>query len=73
LPLHFPTPQHQAFMGPKASSPIDVWQDHPLLHIRLVPWVTPCVLFGLDPGSSGWLILFFLWGCKPLQLLQSFL
>jgi hypothetical protein len=28
----------------------------------------------LDPGSSGWLILlFFLWGCKPLQLLQSFL
>jgi hypothetical protein len=31
---------------------------------------------GLVPGSSGgsgWLILFFLWGCKPLQLLQSFL
>jgi hypothetical protein len=31
---------------------------------------------GLVPGSSresGWLILlFFLWGCKPLQLLQSF-
>jgi hypothetical protein len=30
---------------------------------------------GLVPGSfgrSGWLILlFFLWGCKPLQLLQS--
>jgi hypothetical protein len=25
-------------------------------------------------GGSGWLILlFFLWGCKPLQLLQSFL
>jgi hypothetical protein len=25
----------------------------------------------LDPGSSGWLILlFFLWGCKLLQLLQ---
>ena len=24
-------------------------------------------------GGSGWLILlFFLWGCKPLQLLQSF-
>jgi hypothetical protein len=24
-------------------------------------------------GESGWLILlFFLWGCKPLQLLQSF-
>ena len=31
---------------------------------------------GLVPGSSGgsgWLILFFLWGCKPLQLLQSLL
>ena len=31
---------------------------------------------GLVPGISGgsaWLILlFFLWGCKPLQLLQSF-
>jgi len=26
---------------------------------------------GLVPGSSGWLVLF-LWGCKPLQLLQSF-
>jgi hypothetical protein len=31
---------------------------------------------GLVPGSSGvsgWLILFFLWGFKALQLLQSFL
>ena len=31
---------------------------------------------GLVSGSSGWpslLTLFFLWGCKPLQLLQSFL
>jgi hypothetical protein len=29
---------------------------------------------GLDPLSSGWLVmLFFLWGCKPLQLFQSFL
>lgn len=30
----------------------------------------------LDPGSSGWSgqwILFFLWGCSPLQLLQTFL
>jgi hypothetical protein len=31
---------------------------------------------GLVPGrsgGSGWLILLFLlWGCKPLQLLQSF-
>jgi hypothetical protein len=32
---------------------------------------------GLVPGSSGgsgwWVLLFFLWGCKSLQLLQSFL
>jgi len=28
---------------------------------------------GLVPGTSGWLVLLFLWGCKPLQLLQSFL
>jgi hypothetical protein len=26
-----------------------------------------------SPGGFGWLVLFFLWGCKPLQLLQSFL
>jgi hypothetical protein len=35
-----------------------------------------CLAGGLVPGSSrrsGWLILlFFLWGCNPLQLLQSF-
>jgi hypothetical protein len=23
-------------------------------------------------GGSGWLILFFLWSCKPLLLFQSF-
>jgi hypothetical protein len=29
---------------------------------------------GFDPGNSGWLILlFFLRGCRPFQLLQSFL
>jgi len=28
---------------------------------------------GLVPGSSGWLVLLFLWGCKSLPLLQSFL
>jgi hypothetical protein len=27
---------------------------------------------GLDPGSTGWLILFFLWGIKPIQLLLTF-
>jgi len=44
--------------------------SHGLLHVY-------SLVGGLVPGSSwgsGWLILlFFLWGCKPLQLLQSFL
>ena len=35
---------HQAFTEPGNSSPIDARQGHPLLHISLVPWVTPCVL-----------------------------
>jgi hypothetical protein len=26
--------------------PTDDWQDHPLLHMQLEPWVPPCVLFG---------------------------
>ena len=43
---------------------------HKLLHVY-------SLVSGLVPGSSGgsgWLIfLFFLWGCKSLQLLQSFL
>jgi hypothetical protein len=52
----------------------------------LLPWIHDKAILcyhmysyvdGLVPGSSwgsGWLILlFFLWGCNPLQLLQSFL
>jgi hypothetical protein len=34
-----------------------------------------CLVGGLVPGSSGgpgWFILFFLWGCKPLQPLISY-
>jgi hypothetical protein len=61
---------------PRTSPPIDARQCHPLLHMQLEPWVSPCVLFGLwfgSSGGSGWLILLlFLWVCKPLQLLQSF-
>ena len=42
------------------------WSHRPLNVYSLVG--------GLELGSSGWLILlFFLWGCKPLQLFQSFL
>jgi hypothetical protein len=45
------------------------WWSHEFFHV--------CSLAGgLHPGSSrgsGLLILLFLWGCKSLQLLQSFL
>ena len=53
---HFPALGHQAFPGLKASSPIDAQQGHPLLHMRLKPWVTPCVL------SGWWFSPWELWG-----------
>jgi hypothetical protein len=74
-PWHFPTLGHWVFTGQRTSPPIDDQQGHPLLHLWLEPWVPPCVLFGWwhspwESGESGWLILlFFLWGYKPLQLL----
>ena len=34
---HSPTLEYQAFRGPRASSPIDAQQGHPLLHIWLEP------------------------------------
>ena len=37
---------HQAFTGPKTSSPIDVPQGHPLLQMRLEPWNPPVVFLG---------------------------
>jgi hypothetical protein len=44
------------FTGPKASPLIDVQQGHPLLHMWLKPWVSPCVLF------VWWFSLWELWG-----------
>jgi hypothetical protein len=79
LPSHSPIVGHRPFTGPRASPPFDVQQGHSLLHMQLEPWVPPCVHFGWwfspwELWGSGWLILlFFLWGCKPLQLRQSFL
>jgi hypothetical protein len=68
-PIHFCFPLlafplgHRAFTGPRASPPFDVRQGHPLLHMQLEPWVTPCVLFGwwfspweLWGGGSGCLL-----------------
>jgi hypothetical protein len=45
----------------RASPPIDDQQGHPLLHLWLEPWVTPCVLFGwwfssFELGGGGWLV-----------------
>jgi hypothetical protein len=48
-PTHTPafppwyTMEHRVIPGPRTSPPIDVSQDHPLLHM---PWLPPCVLFG---------------------------
>jgi hypothetical protein len=56
LSWHSPTLGHQAFSGPKASPAIGVQQGHPLLHMQLEPWVSPCVLFG------WWFSPWELWG-----------
>jgi hypothetical protein len=37
-PWHSPTLRHRAFTGPRASSPIDAQQGHPLLQMQLKPW-----------------------------------
>jgi hypothetical protein len=64
------TLENLAFIGLRASSPIDAQQGHPLLE----PWVPPCALF------NWWFSPWQLWGVsladkgnKPLQLLQFFL
>jgi hypothetical protein len=45
-PWHSTTLGHQALPGQRASPPTDVQQGHPLLHVRLEPWVPPCALYG---------------------------
>jgi hypothetical protein len=75
-PLQPPCPHIPLHWGIKPS-----WDQGPLL--PLMPYIYSwshgslhvySLVGGLDSGSSGWLILlFFLRGCKPLQLLQSFL
>jgi hypothetical protein len=56
LPWHCPTLGYLAFIGPRASSPTDTHQGHPLLHMQLDSWVPPCVLFG------WWFSPWELWG-----------
>ena len=52
MPSHSPTIlEHQAFTGPRTSSPIDARQGYPLLE----PWVTPYVFL------SWWFRFWELW------------
>jgi hypothetical protein len=59
-PWHSPILEHRTFPGPRASPPIDDWIGHPLLHMQLEPWVSPCVFFGwwFSPRQLGgsWLV-----------------
>ena len=32
-------------MGPRTYTPIDALEGHPVLHMQLEPWVSPCALF----------------------------
>jgi hypothetical protein len=76
LSWHSPTLGHWALTGPRASPPTDDQQDYPLLHMSLEPWSPQCIHFGwsFSPWELwGFILLFLPWGCKPLQLLGSFL
>jgi len=61
---------------------VQLWQDQGLLFPLVPNKIILCYICswshgslheslgsGLVPGSFGWLVLLFLWGCKPLQLL----
>ena len=43
---HSPILGYRGFTGPRASPLIDERLGHPLLHMWLEPWISPCVLFG---------------------------
>jgi len=82
-----PIPSYQRHPPRSPTLGVQPWQDQGLL-LPLVPnkailcyicsWSHESVHVyslgsGLVPGNSGWLALLFLWGCKSLQLFQSFL
>jgi hypothetical protein len=46
LPWHSPTLGHQTPLGPRTTPPSDIQQGHPLTHMQLESWDTPCVHFG---------------------------
>ena len=65
LSWHTPTMRHQALSGPRASLPIAVQEDHPLLHMQLEPWVPPFVLF------DWWFSPCELWGYWLVHIVVS--
>ena len=71
---HSPTLGHWAFTGPRASFPTDAQQGRPLLYINQKHGSLHgySLVGSLDPGSSGWLILFFLWVANPFSSFSSF-
>jgi hypothetical protein len=84
--LHLPTHSHvSAPNSPKLEhlSGHHRTKDLPLMHYKaILCYICSCshmycFVDGLVPESSGvsgrLILLFFLWGCKPLQPLQSFL
>jgi hypothetical protein len=87
-PIHQPTPTflslYWGFKPSQDQGPFLLLMSNKAILCYICSWSHGTLhvysLFdGLVPGSSGggvsgWLILlFFLWGCKPLHLLQSFL
>jgi hypothetical protein len=72
----FPYAGVSTSIGLRTSPPLDVKQDHLLLHMYLEPWILVHSLAGgLVPMRTGWsgqLTLFFLCGCNSPQLIQSF-
>jgi hypothetical protein len=50
-PSNSPALRHLAFTRPGASTHIDTWQDHFLLHMQMEPWVPPWVL-GTKKGKG---------------------
>jgi hypothetical protein len=74
--LDFPTPGiYQAFIGPRISPPIDVWQWRPLLHMQLEPciflgwWLSPWELLGC---LVGWYCCSSYGVANPLKSINPF-
>jgi hypothetical protein len=85
-PIHSPTLNypswnsttlgHQDFIEPRASSLIDAWKGHPLLHMQLKPWFLPWVLFGwwFSPWELwGWGVLVGWYCCSSYGVAKPFI